>query len=141
MRRFENPKVDLWYALLDFCRIEGITIDANTRRGAAIIAHGGEMLVEPSIPEEFDPFGVIEERLLEIGRKELVCEIMNLLRAQDYSGTLMLFKILGFEMPVKYKYQKWTNSVKISKLGNKIINYLRKDLCLNGLPDSLKEKN
>jgi hypothetical protein len=130
MKRFENPKTDLRYAMLDFFRIEGITIDKGTRVGASAIAHGGEILDEPIISESFDPLGTIEERLLEIGRKELVIEIINLLRAQDYSGTAALFRKIGLEMPVKYPYQKWDNSVKISRLGNKIIKYLREELCL-----------
>jgi hypothetical protein len=130
MKRFENPKVDLRYAMLDFCRIESITIDQHTRVGAMAVAHGGEILIEPSIPEQFDPFGVIEEKLLEKGiEQRRINEALNLLIDKDYSGALSCFRRIGFDLPCKYKYQRWENGEKLYKLANKIVKYLRENLC------------
>jgi hypothetical protein len=80
--------------------------------------------------EPLDVFGEIELKLLDKGASQnMAIEAVNLLREKDYSGAIDCFRRIGLSFPVKYKYQKWIESDRMARFGNKIVRYLRENLC------------
>ena len=126
IHKWQKDNYDLKYGVIDFCRYVGIT-ETRARVKEKIMSKGVEMQDHYALePEGLDILGTIEERLMakNIPRSQ-INEVMGLLAAKDYSGASSCFRRIGLDLPVKYKYQRWDNSDRMYRFGEKIIKFLR----------------
>ena len=128
LHKWQKPNYDLRFGVIDFCRSVGLTIERSVKRER--IAHQSSQLFDryAVAQESIDVFGEIEQRLIDKGAAQnMINEALSLLQNKDYSGATNCFKRIGYSLPVKYKYQRWTNAEKLGKLSSKIIKYLREN--------------
>lgn len=132
LRYLENPKIDFRFALVDFCRLNGITSN-RPKKDSSILRMSKPFidLISPEQKEYINIFDEISERLTKMGvTPEYVREAVGLFENRDFSGVGNLFRRIGMSQKADYPSQRWENADKMYRLGNKIIKYLREyDKC------------